>query len=591
MRFYTIFPLLLFGLLSPVWYPAQLDVTGQLLITELYYDTPGDDGQEEWIEITNVGTAVILLSDIRIGDEESSGGREGMKRFPEGAQIGPEQSLIIAQTAVGFRALFGFNPHFEMIDSDSTVPNMRNSRLWATGDVALANDGDEVLLLQDAAILDAVNYGDSTHYFAPSVAGVFRGQSIERVPANCDSNTAADWQPARVPTPGTVQLDAQCTVVMAAELETLPTIGDIQGTTDISPMVNEIVSFRGVVTGWLEDRNANGITFYTLFVQDVPGTEDGDPATSDGIALFLGRKRPSYQIGDQLRITGQVTEFFGYTEIDDDNLEILVEGGQSPLPEPVIWDWSDATLTELESWESMLVAVPDAAAVVGATFSSCALIAAENADRLFQRNEQAPTGLVLPIIHTSDVDCTGFPQLKTGDRISNIRGPLIYQFDQFKVVQQEPAALHIDQAAWPERPLPLIPTANQISAATLNLENYFDAVDNTGTLAEPKPSEDDIASRQAKFVHLIGNLLGCPTLLGVQEVENEPLLATLAEALTQPCGFRYTISHLDSPDARGIDVALLSDPRRVSVGAMRLQQVCTTINTGIVDSTIDCPTG
>ncbi|MCA9927757.1 MAG: lamin tail domain-containing protein, partial [Anaerolineales bacterium] len=252
MRFYTIFPLLLFGLLSPVWYPAQLDVTGQLLITELYYDTPGDDGQEEWIEITNVGTAVILLSDIRIGDEESSGGREGMKRFPEGAQIGPEQSLIIAQTAVGFRALFGFNPHFEMIDSDSTVPNMRNSRLWATGDVALANDGDEVLLLQDAAILDAVNYGDSTHYFAPSVAGVFRGQSIERVPANCDSNTAADWQPARVPTPGTVQLDAQCTAVVAAELETLPTVGDIQGTTDISPMVNEIVSFRGVVTGWLE---------------------------------------------------------------------------------------------------------------------------------------------------------------------------------------------------------------------------------------------------------------------------------------------------------------------------------------------------
>ena len=75
-----------------------------VLITEVYYNTPGSDGDEEWIEIANVGTAVIDLSDYKIGDEELIGGREGMKRFPEGALIEPGQVVIVAQTAVAFRA-------------------------------------------------------------------------------------------------------------------------------------------------------------------------------------------------------------------------------------------------------------------------------------------------------------------------------------------------------------------------------------------------------------------------------------------------------------------------------------------------------
>lgn len=86
------------------------------------------------------------------------------------------------------------------------------------------------------------------------------------------------------------------------------TIGQIQGSGEVSPFVGERVSFRGVVTGMYEDRNSRGITFYTLFVQDIPGTADGVPATSDGIAVFLGRKRPSFQPGDQVQVSGRVPD-------------------------------------------------------------------------------------------------------------------------------------------------------------------------------------------------------------------------------------------------------------------------------------------
>ena len=47
-----------------------------------------------------------------------------MLRFPKGAILQPEQVIVIAQTAVGFRTLFGFNPDYEIQDSDAAVPDI-----------------------------------------------------------------------------------------------------------------------------------------------------------------------------------------------------------------------------------------------------------------------------------------------------------------------------------------------------------------------------------------------------------------------------------------------------------------------------------
>lgn len=578
-----------------------------LLLTEIFYDTPGVDGEEEWIEIANVGTAVLDLSDVAVGDEETAGGREGMARFPEGARIEPGQAVVVAQTAVGFRRLYGFNPNYEFQESDPNVPVMRRFPLWATGDFALANDGDEVLLLSRFVVIDAVNYGDSTTYFAPAIAGVFTGQSVERVPANCDSDTAADWQPRRTPTPGVITLEGECAVPANPALrEALPPIGEIQGSGDVSPLINQIVAFRGVVTGVMADRNAAGITFHTIFVQDLPGMEDGDPATSDGIAVFLGRERPSMSVGDQVRVSGQVTEFFGLTEIDDDGLQILVEASDQPLPPPApLPPHPDAARAQtLEPLESMRVAAPDDALVIGPTIGVCSFVVAgpgTAVPRIFQRSSEPATGWPLPILHVSDVDCSDFPQVKTGDRVSGLAGPLTYHFDEFKIVQQETAVLdtavldtavlRITEAPLPPPPAPPALTGGQISIASFNLENHFDDVDDTGSAAEPKPSAAQIAVKEQKLAHAIHAVLGCPTLLGAQEVENEALLLSLAQLLAAPCGFVYEVTHRESVDGRGIDVALLSDPQRVAVQAAALAQGCTRLATGVVDASISCADG
>jgi len=122
---------------------TQPPASSPLRLTEIYYNTPGADETEEWIEIANLGTETLDLSDIKVGDATGSGSREGMVRFPDGATLDAGQAIVVAQTATGFRALFGQNPTYEMTPSDETVPDMRLYRLWATGTVGLSNDGDE----------------------------------------------------------------------------------------------------------------------------------------------------------------------------------------------------------------------------------------------------------------------------------------------------------------------------------------------------------------------------------------------------------------------------------------------------------------
>jgi len=176
-----------------------------LLISEVLYDATGAEPDEEWIEIYNAGASPIDLSNYKIGDEETQGQGEGMLRFPEGATIGPGQVVVIANQATAFLGVWGFNPDYEMEDSDGGVPDMTPYTAWASGEVRLANGGDHVLILDgDDAIVDAMSYGDKTTFFDPPCPEVSGGHSLERSPANVDTDTAADWIEQESPNPGTV---------------------------------------------------------------------------------------------------------------------------------------------------------------------------------------------------------------------------------------------------------------------------------------------------------------------------------------------------------------------------------------------------
>lgn len=565
---------------------------GKLLITEVYYDTPGDDSREEWLEIANVGEGAVVLSEYKVGDGAWAGSFEGMGQFPEGSVIEAGQVIVVAQTAQGFGQLFGRLPDYEIQESVADVPNLVAYAVWAEGEIGLANDGDEVLVLDgEDRVVDAVNYGDKDTFFSPAVLGVFRGQSLERVPAGCDTDTAADWQPQLVPTPGVLVTDGVCNDP-TADLTILP-IGTVQGAGDVSPYVNQEVVVRGLVTGVYEDRNVSGVTFYTLFVQD---GGDGLVATSDGLAVFMGRTRPGNELGDEVLLTGTVTEFFGFTELDDSGLQITTLSEGNGLPDPIeleLMETDEAAAAYYERLEGMRVTLP-LARVVGPTFSGCgfSVVLPDFAPQRLLRHRPTDTiAPIVPVLHNTDVACEGFADVKSGDVVAGLVGPLIYHFEQFKLVQVDPAGLTLTLADLSAIPTPPTLAEGAFVLASFNVENHFDTVDDTGDVAEPKPTAEELAVKQAKLANTISGVLGCPTVLAIQEVETAALLVALAEALLADCGFGYVVSHLESADGRGIDVALLSDPGRVTVGEVVLQQGCTLIDTGIEDEGVDCPAG
>ena len=391
------------------------------------------------------------------------------------------------------------------------------------------------------------------------------------------------------------------TAVIPAHAQSNPpllTIGEIQGDSDRSPYRDEKVQFRAVVTGIYADYSATSdVTFYLVYVQDVPGAEDGDEATSDGMALFMGARRPSLQIGDQVLVNGRLINYYGLDEIDNNGINVTVEASGVPLPDPIAITPPDGDTTAdeyiayYEKYENMLVTLEGESVVVGPTYSGCSftVVSAESGmERLVRSSREDSIAPLVPILHTNDTDCDGFLHLKSGDTVTGLTGPLTFSYDQYKIVEQ--TADQRETTIAPVPPAAIAPAVmdDQFTVASFNMENYFDAIDDTGDEAEPKPTPEEITHKQAKISYAIAETLGCPTLLAVQEVENKALLLELAQQTAVYCNFTYTVIHQESADGRGIDVALMVDPNRVTVTDYALRQSCTPLDTNIEDDTIDC---
>ncbi len=583
-----------------------LSAVNTLLVTELYYQLPGLEQDVEWVELTNIGDKTLNIGRFKLGDAEVRDDNEGFFRFPDEATVPAGASIVVANSAELFRQNFTFLPNYELTDSNPDVPTLPVVPALGTSQFALANDGDELIVLdQDNAFVTGLSYGDSTAVFEPPVGRVGDGESIGRNLDNC-GNSPFDFQPQREPTPGLVELDGKCSAESlavaqaiadaSANADLLP-IGQIQGDGGVSPFVGRDIATEGVVTAIHEDQNSAGIVFYTLYIQDPPGREDGDPATSDGLPVFLARRRPQAQIGDLVRVRGEMTEYFGLSEVDDNGVQIEVISSGNVLPTPIEISPPNVSAAELEplleQLEGMRVHLGfEPARVVGPTFDGCGLSVVRRdsgVERPFRRSIDDPIGAVVPILNHSDVACPDMPKVKTGDELSGLSGVLTYNFEQYKILVSDYSDVIWDEAPFVEPPVAPAAAEGEFSVISYNVENFFDGIDDTGDDgAEPKLSDEEIATKRDKIAYAIGVTASCPTVIAIQEVEKASLLELLAEKLLDYCDAPYAVVHEESADGRGIDVAYMVDADRVGVISAELNQSCTPITTNIEDPTIDC---
>ena len=123
--------------------------------------------------------------------------------------------------------------------------------------------------------------------------------------------------------------------------------------------------------------------------------------------------------------------------------------------------------------------------------------------------------------------------------------------------------------------------ADGFVVAFYNVENLFDTTDDPKTKDEDFTptgklgwTDDRYRIKLGRLSQVIDSLPGdFPAIMGLCEIENKKVLEDLVKepAIAEQ---RYAIIHQDSPDERGIDAAMLYDPKRVKI----LYSKYTTVN-------------
>ena len=138
-------------------------------------------------------------------------------------------------------------------------------------------------------------------------------------------------------------------------------ISVVQGSGLESPCVGEFgadtATIEGVVVG---DYEGAAPALRGFYVQQADDTHDGDLATSEGVFVFHGSEN-TVDLGDRVRVTGEVAEFEGQTQINFPSELTELQSNVSVTPTDVTLPVASATA--LEAVEGMLVRTPEALTV------------------------------------------------------------------------------------------------------------------------------------------------------------------------------------------------------------------------------------
>lgn len=389
-------------------------------------------------------------------------------------------------------------------------------------------------------------------------------------------------------------------------------IHDIQGDGAMSPLVGSSVSTRGIVTG----RKSNG-----FFLQAADADADADPATSEGVFVFTSSAPPaSAQIGNDVIVDGTVLEFvpaadpgqLPLTELGFATVTLLSTGNALTTPVALTTSFPDPAgpLDQLERVESMRVTAASftvVAATAGNTSEPNATgssngqlyLVVTGTPRPFrepgiQTPDPAPNGGSIPPIPRwdfnpellfSDTDALGGPRydLAAGATLSNYVGPLDYGFRRYSVHQDPTVTPTI--VAGPAPAAARLPTANEFTYASYNVERFFDTANDPAT-SDPVLTTVAFATRLNKASLGIRESLHAPDIVGIVEMENLSTLQALAAkinddavAASQPDP-QYVAYLLEGNDVGGIDVGFLVKTAQVAAGIARVEMVGDVVQLG-----------
>lgn len=150
---------------------------GVIVFSEIFYDTPGTDSDEEWIELYNGTSSTIDLGGYTLTDNNGTG---SSYTFPSGSVIDGGAYFTVAANQAGFTAIYTDDAY-----QYGSIP-------------ALNNDGDALLLKNGSGItIDEVAWEGGASAGVPSGWGTgpaaSTGESLVRAALDADNDNDTDW--------------------------------------------------------------------------------------------------------------------------------------------------------------------------------------------------------------------------------------------------------------------------------------------------------------------------------------------------------------------------------------------------------------
>lgn len=570
-----------FAAALPVSTATSIAETQPTVINAVLGSTTGADS--EYVELFGApGASLDGLSVIVVeSDDQSSNGRiDNRINLTAGDAIGANGFFLLANGLA--EATFG-------VTADKTIANntIENSSytlaLVETASLSGTDFTGGEIVIDSVGVTD----GEAASFFAfgtPVVGpdGSFLPAGVRRDVDGVDTDTASDFSILDFGNDPVVNTP---TAAGAGDMPPPPAetvvISAVQGTGDTSPLDGQVVTVEAVVVGDFQDGDADtGRDLRGFYLQEEDTDADGDAATSEGIFVFDGASPATdVNLGDVVRVTGTVTEFFGETQIGDVS-EVTVLSSNATLPAAASISLPAAATTlnlggdvqpDLESFEGMRVSFADTLTVNEMfqldRFNEIKLVQGDRPEQFTQSNAPDVAGFAQHLQEVGARQITyddglnqqnasidnldGFAPfsdanaVSMGDTIDNLTGVLNYQWAgngasgaTWRVRATQDGENTFDDTN--PRPAEPADVGGTLKVAAFNVLNYFTTLD-TGGATTANGSGPRGADSPAEFERQTDKLVTAlleidADIVGLVELENDFLSSTSGNAIQSLVG-------------------------------------------------------
>ena len=403
---------------------------------------------------------------------------------------------------------------------------------WGAGDTTTAND-----TLRRSGVMYDTNTADA---FDPAAQWAGFAQDDFTDIGKFNGNGGGPVDPEPEPDPVLVCGD------------TATAISTIQGNGAASPLVGEVVQVEAVVT-----QTSPGLRGYNI--QAVGAEQDADPATSEGVFVYVNNSNVGVEVGQRVRLLAKVAEFNGHTQLS--NVTASLDCGSATLPEPVALALPVASLTDLEAVEGMLVQFAQPLTVndnftlgrfgeltlangrrytptqvVAPGADAAALAAQHELNKIIlddASTAQNPANVPYPTGGLSAAN-----SVRVGDSVINLTGTVYYGFNQYRIMPTQNVTFVNSN---PRQAAPELSAVGNVKVASFNVLNYFNG-DGAGSGFPTSRGADSAAEFERQRAKIIAAMVALDAaVIGLMEIENDGFgeqsaIADLVRGLRQATG-------------------------------------------------------